>query len=160
MRHSCRLIAALVVAAFAAAPVGAQPLRAGSSPALQASVGYGTIHGSVSDTAGAALEGVLVSALGATSAVAITDASGRFSFGNLPPGPYLMRAHHTGYVASERELVQVRPNSRLLRVIALSHLMADLRAAEADTLAAGMAGAGRPPRGWWRHPASMCAPLA
>ena len=144
MRHSCTLMATLVVAAFAVSPADAQPSRAGVAPTLQASVGFGTIHGTVSDTTGAALDGVLVSALGVTSAVALTDAGGRFSFGNLQPGPYLLRAHHAGFVASGRELVQVRPNSQLMRAIALRRLMPDGHDAKPDTLAAGVTGVGQP----------------
>jgi hypothetical protein len=132
MTRSCRTaVLALVAAGALAAPAGAQPT-------LQASVGYGTILGTVRDTRGAALEGVLVSALGPTHAVAVTDKSGRFAFGNLPPGPYLLRAHLAGFVASPRELVQVQPNRQLVRTFALRPIAAaSLGAARIDRLAAG-----------------------
>jgi len=148
MRHSCRLIAALVATALMAAmaaPADAQPAGAGSAPALQASVGYGTIHGTVSDTGGKALDGVLVSALGVTSSVAVTDTTGRYAFTSLPPGPYLLRAHLPGFIASPRELVQLLPNTQLVRVIALRRIGAVIGAGDTpETLAAGLAGA-RPP---------------
>lgn len=146
MRHCCRLIATLVAAAFVSAPANAQSSQAGSSPLLRASVGYGTIQGTVRDMSGTVLEGVLVAALGAGSAVAVTDTSGRFAFGNLPPGPYLLRAHFPGFIASERELVQVRPNSQLVRSIALRRLAPHPRdGAQPETLAAGITGVSQPP---------------
>ncbi len=131
MIRSCRtaafvLLAALVVAATAFA-----------QPSLLASVGRGTVLGTVRDTRGAALAGVLVSALGPTHAVAVTDASGRFAFGNLPPGPYWLRAHLSGFVASPRELVQVRPHSQLVHSFALRRLGADPESGQPERLAAG-----------------------
>lgn len=141
MRHPCRSITALVAAALVAAYAEAQPARPGSAPALQASVGSGTIHGTVRDTSGGVLEGVLVSALGAMSTVAVTDTTGRFAFPNLPPGPYLLRAHLPGFVASPRELVQVLPNTQLVRAIALRRIGAVIGQADTpETLAAGLAG--------------------
>jgi hypothetical protein len=141
MRHSCWSITVLIVAAALTAPVEAQPARPGSAPTLQASVGSGTIHGSVRDAAGGVLEGVLVSALGTMSSVAVTDSNGRFAFPSLPPGPYLLRAHLPGFVASPRELVQVLPNTQLIRTIALRRLGAAVGQGETpETLAAGLAG--------------------
>ncbi len=136
-----------VVAFLAALAVETAAL---AQPTLHASAGYGTILGTVRDTSGAALEGVLVSALGPTQAVAVTDASGRFAFGNLPPGPYLVRAHLTGFAASPRELVQVRPNSQLVRSFALRPLTAGgLASGRLERLAAGVseAPAGPPAAG-------------
>ncbi len=141
MRHSCRLITAVVATAVMAAPADAQPARPGSPPALQASVGHGAIRGSVSDTGGTALEGVLVSALGTASSVAVTDITGRFAFPNLPPGPYLLRAHLPGFIASPRELIQVLPNTQLVRTIALRRIGAVIGEGDTpETLAAGLAG--------------------
>jgi hypothetical protein len=141
MRHSCRSITALVAAAFMAAYAEAQPAQPGSAPGLQARVGSGTIRGTVRDTMGGALEGVLVSALGAMSTVAVTDTTGRYAFPSLPPGPYLLRAHLPGFVASPRELVQVLPNTQLVRAIALRRIGAVIGEGDTpETLAAGLAG--------------------
>lgn len=122
----------LLAALVSAATVSAQPT-------LQASVGYGTIRGTVRDTRGAALQGVVVSAVGPTSAVAVSDAHGRFAFGDLPPGPYLLRAHLAGFVATPRELVQVHPNSQLVRSFALRPLgTPGFESGSLDRLAAGV----------------------
>ena len=50
------------------------------------------------DDRGQPLAGAVVSALGSTTAFAVSDRDGRFAFRNLPPGPYLVRAHLQGYV--------------------------------------------------------------
>ena len=60
-----------------------------------------------------------MSALGAVTTVAVTDASGRFQFGTLTPGPYLIRAHLAGFVAPRAELVQVKASAGTLSTIAL-----------------------------------------
>ena len=44
------------------------------------------------------IEGVVVSALGSTNAFAVSDKLGQFSLRQLPPGPYLVRAHREGYL--------------------------------------------------------------
>ena len=56
----------------------------------------GTITGSVSDERGAPLPGAMVSVLGATMAMTVTDAHGRFSLNRLPAGEYTLRAHLAG----------------------------------------------------------------
>jgi hypothetical protein len=67
----------------------------------------GTINGVVSDERGGPLSGALVSALGATTAMAVTDANGRFSIQKLPAGDYTLRAHLAGFAASRRDNVRV-----------------------------------------------------
>jgi TonB dependent receptor-like, beta-barrel/Carboxypeptidase regulatory-like domain len=86
-----------------------------------ASVPPGTILGSVLDERGAPVVGAMVSALGATSAFAVSDRSGRFELRTLPPGPYLVRAHLVGFVASRGQVVEVRPSGRASSSIALRH---------------------------------------
>ena len=81
----------------------------------------GSIHGIVQDERGAPVAGAMVSALGATTAFAVTDRSGRFELRTLSPGPYLVRAHLAGFVASRGQVVDVRPSARASSSIALRH---------------------------------------
>jgi len=60
----------------------------------------GVIKGVVSDDLGGPLPGAMVSALGATMAMTVTDAHGRFSLEKLPAGDYTLRAHLAGFAAS------------------------------------------------------------
>src|SRR5512136_3096248 len=69
----------------------------------------GSIEGIIQDEIGRPLGGAMVSALGATNALAVTDRFGRFSLRSLPPGAYLVRVHLPGYAASRRQMIQVRP---------------------------------------------------
>src|SRR5436305_1088781 len=61
-----------------------------------ASIAPGSINGVVQDERGAPIPGATVSALGATTAFAVSDRSGRFEMRTLSPGPYVVRAHLTG----------------------------------------------------------------
>ncbi|MCC7124736.1 MAG: TonB-dependent receptor [Acidobacteria bacterium] len=72
----------------------------------------GQIAGQVADDGGSPLEGVVISALGSTSAFAVSDKLGQFSMGQLPPGPYLIRAHRQGYLTVRGTIVEVRPAVR------------------------------------------------
>src|SRR4029453_312868 len=74
-----------------------------------------------SEERGAPVVGAMVSALGATTAFAVSDRSGRFEMRTLSPGPYLVRAHLSGYVASRGQVVDVRPSGRASSSIALRH---------------------------------------
>lgn len=67
----------------------------------------GSINGIVSDDRGGPLSGAMVSALGATMAMTVTDANGRFSLQKLPAGDYTLRAHLAGFAASTRANVHV-----------------------------------------------------
>ena len=71
----------------------------------------GNIEGRVADERGAPLTGAMVSALGSTSAVAVTDQSGWFVMRSLPAGSYMVRAHMTGFAPSRRQLVEVLATS-------------------------------------------------
>src|SRR5205814_19211 len=53
------------------------------------------------------LAGAVISALGFTSAFAVSDKSGRFTLRDLQSGPYLVRAHLQGYVPARARIVQV-----------------------------------------------------
>ena len=67
--------------------------------AAVASLAPGTIQGLVLDEAGAPVVGAVVSALGSSSAFAVTDRFGYFELRSLQPGPYVVRAHLAGYLA-------------------------------------------------------------
>lgn len=84
-----------------------------------ASVTTGQIIGRVADDAGRPLEGVVVSAMGSTSAFAVSDPSGQFSLRQLPPGPYLLRAHRDGYLTVRGTIVEVRPSGRTTSALTL-----------------------------------------
>src|SRR6185369_17300577 len=76
------------------------------------------LHGLVQDEHGQPLSGAIVSALGSTSAFAISDADGRFTLRELPPGPYLLRAHLQEYAPSRGRIVQVNADARNTSTIA------------------------------------------
>jgi hypothetical protein len=101
-------------------------LAAAQAPLVQAvthvaSLASGSILGTVQDEKGAPVAGAMVSALGTTSAFAVTDRAGRFELRTLSPGPYLVRAHSSGFVASRGQIVDVRPSARSASSIALRH---------------------------------------
>ena len=77
-----------------------------------AAASTGHIEGSVIDEAGKPLDGVVISALGNTTAFAVSDKTGQFTLRQLPPGPYLLRAHLEGFLAPRSTMVNVRPAGR------------------------------------------------
>jgi hypothetical protein len=101
-----------------------------------ASVSHGAILGNVLDERGKPVAGAMVSALGATSAFAVSDRTGRFELLTLPPGPYVVRAHLVGFVASRGQVVEVRPSGRASSSISLRHANPPNGAAAAPVLAA------------------------
>src|ERR1700704_5844741 len=72
-----------------------------------ASIAQAELRGTVVDEQGQPLGGVVVSALGGTTAFAVSDRNGRFTLRDLPAGPYLVRAHLQGYVPARAKIVQV-----------------------------------------------------
>ena len=118
MRKTPGLVAAAGVLVMLCVPhvLAAQALP--SIPRL-ASLAPGGIQGLVMDEVGAPIVGAVVSALGSNSAFAVTDRSGHFELKGLPPGPYLIRAHLAGYVASRGQIVRVLPSTRSSSSIAL-----------------------------------------
>ena len=100
-----------------------------------ASLAPGSILGVVQDDRGIPVVGAVVSALGTTTAVAVTDRQGHFELRTLTPGPYLIRAHLSGYVASRGQLVEVRSSARTASSIALRRANA---ATAPPVMAAGM----------------------
>ena len=100
---------------FAQAPA----LHAGGHVAASAA---GAIVGVVHDESGAPVGGAMVSAIGATTAFAISDRAGRFQFDTVSPGPYLVRAHLSGFAAPRGQVVEVRAGARASSSIALSRV--------------------------------------
>jgi hypothetical protein len=124
----------MVCVAQVASAQGSMPLQ----PVTHvASLAPGSIHGIVQDEKGAPIAGATVSALGTTTAIAVTDRSGRFDLRPLSPGPYLLRAHLGGFVASRGQVVDVRPSTRASSSIALRHA-ASASAGSTPILAAGV----------------------
>src|SRR5262245_43886764 len=72
----------------------------------------GAIQGLVQDELSHPISGAVVTAVGASTLVAVTDKTGRFELRALPPGPYLLRAHLSGFVTPPAQIVQVRSSSR------------------------------------------------
>ena len=80
-------------------------------PVRVATFPVGSIQGVVQDERGEPVSGVVVSALGVTTTLALTRKDGHFEFGALPPGPYLIRAHLSGFVAPRATAVHVAPSA-------------------------------------------------
>src|SRR6185295_12249124 len=104
-----------------------------------ASIAAGSIQGTVQDEQGAPVAGAMVSALGATTAFAVSDRSGRFELRTLSPGPYLLRAHLSGFVASRGQVVDVRPSGRASSSIALRRANVASTSGATPVMAAGVA---------------------
>lgn len=105
-------IAGTVVTAGWPAPASAQSAARPLSvrpPELRSvnAVLSGAIDGVVSDDRGGPLSGAMVSVLGATMAMTVTDVHGRFHLDKLPAGDYTLRAHLAGFAASRREHVRI-----------------------------------------------------
>lgn len=101
--------ALLPISAIAQSATG-QP-RAGATqptPVAQiARLASGIISGVVQDERGRPVPGAMVTAVGATMALAQTDDTGHFATEALPPGEYVLRAHRKGFSASARAVVRV-----------------------------------------------------
>ena len=95
----------VAVAAIGASPASAQSAASAQGQSVRAM--HGSITGVVSDERGGPLAGAVVSVLGATMAMTVSDARGRFALESLPAGEYLLQAHLTGFSGSRRELVRV-----------------------------------------------------
>ena len=77
-----------------------------------ASAETGFIEGKITDELGKPLDGAVVSALGGTTAFAVSDKFGQYTLKQLPPGPYLVRAHLAGFLAARSTMVNVRPAAK------------------------------------------------
>jgi hypothetical protein len=113
MGRITRVLSAAGVVAIATAVIPSPGLAQQTAPARApefrnvSAMLSGAIKGVVSDEGGGPLSGAMVSALGTTMAMTVTDANGRFSLEKLPPGDYTLRAHLAGFAASRRENVRV-----------------------------------------------------
>ena len=127
-----------------------------------ARITLGSIRGSVSDDRGGPLSGAMVSALGVTTAMAVTDARGRFALDALPPGEYIVRVHLPGFLSTRRENIRVGPLPATLDRIQLhrvERLVGTSGADDGDSrpiLAAGLDT--RPPRTIPRAPTTIRTP--
>ena len=81
-----------------------------------ASVVPGSIYGVVLDEKGSPIDGVVISALGGSTAFAVTDPAGQYQLPQLPPGPYVVRAHRDGFAQVRSTLVNVRSALRAVVV--------------------------------------------
>jgi hypothetical protein len=127
---------ALVCVVGVSAPARAQ-LSARPQPVMRiAALAQSELHGVIVDDRGEPVAGAVVSALGSTSAFAVSGRDGRFTFRNLASGPYLVRAHLQGYLPARGRIIQASPASHEISTIALTR-----RAEENDppsVLAAGV----------------------
>jgi len=121
----------VVCSSAAATDPRSGPLAATANQAVAAS--SGSLSGVVQDDHGKPISGVVVSALGASTTVAVTGPDGHFDFRSLAPGPYLVRAYLLGYVAPRAQAVQVTSSQRAFSSISL-------RPASSVVLAAGIGG--------------------
>ena len=88
MRTPSRLIAtiALCLAALQSTYAEAQGLK--FEPVTRiAATDTGLIEGKVTDERGKPLDGAVISALGGTTAFAVSDSTGQYALKQLPPGP-------------------------------------------------------------------------
>jgi hypothetical protein len=135
------LFAAAIVG-VTAVPASAQmriaPVPAGATlQGQQARLTLGSIQGVVIDDRGGPLAGAMVSALGAATLMATTDARGRFLIQPLPSGEYQLRVHLPGFVSTRRD--RVRVNMASADVSKIQMRRADDPLAARPILAAGVA---------------------
>jgi len=110
-----RLLAVLaLLAGLSPATSFAQVAPAPSSSTIPqfVSLTSAELRGVVLDERGQPLSGAVISALGGTSAFAVSDRNGRFTLRELPAGPYLVRAHLQGYAPARARIVQVTTSAR------------------------------------------------
>jgi len=125
MRKRSRFAASAVVGGLVLLCTTVVMRAQGPQPVTRvASLAAGSIEGIVHDEKGAPVAGAMVSALGATTAFATTDRGGHFELRTLSPGPYLVRAHSSGYIAPRGQIIDVRPSSRISSSIGLRHASA------------------------------------
>jgi len=129
------LLAGLLYPAITLAQVAPRP--ASSSIPQIVSLTAAELRGTVVDERSQPLGGVVISALGGTSAFAVSDRSGHFVLRDLPSGPYLVRAHLQGYTPARARIVQITTSSRDIS-IALTKVTS--KTDQPQLLQAGVAG--------------------
>ena len=142
MRTPARLIGPIVFcfAALHSTYAAAQTTRLQAVTKL-AAADTGFIEGTVTDELGKPLDGAVVSALGGTTAFAVSDKTGAYTLRQLPPGPYLVRVHLAGFLAARSSMVNVRPSTKSASSFTLRRegSSAAPRIAEASVTAIGAA---------------------
>ena len=92
------------------------PVRPAPPVSQVASVSQTNLRGTVLDERGQPLPGAVISALGGSSAFAVSDREGRFTLRDLPSGPYLIRAHLQGYVPARGQIVHVTASTHEISI--------------------------------------------
>jgi hypothetical protein len=138
MTHLSTLCPAVaLVCVVAVSPPASAQLSARPQPVTRiAALAQADLHGLVLDDRGQPVAGAVISALGSTSAFAVSGRDGRFSFRNLPSGPYLVRAHLQGYLPARGRIIQVSPTIHDVSMIALTRRAEESEPAQ--VLAAGV----------------------
>ena len=83
----------------------------------------GTLRGTITDNTGAALPGATVTASGPAligTNEAVTDDTGQYRLGNLPPGTYVVTAQLQGFAVARRENIDVRAGANFQVDLALA----------------------------------------
>ncbi len=101
-----------LVLVCAAPGARAQSWSRGEIADAVAATSDGSISGAVQDEHGVPVGGALVSVVGATRAFAVADRNGQFEVRGLSAGPYLVRAHLSGFFTSRGTTVAVRAHTR------------------------------------------------
>ncbi len=117
------------------------PIPRLTSVAQAAEATPGDVAGVVRDGEGHPLAGAVVSALGSTTAFAVSDKDGRYVLRGLPAGPYLIRAHLQGYAPARGRLLQVAVGARGTTTITMTKQAG--AGAPASVLEAGVGGGSR-----------------
>jgi TonB dependent receptor-like, beta-barrel/Carboxypeptidase regulatory-like domain len=121
-RFTTAAIGGLVLLIVPVLAVAQNPPSAPTFGPPAASAASGALHGVVRDQHGTPVPGVMVSALGAVTAFAVTGPDGQFELAALPPGPYLVQAHARGYTAPRGRLLEIQAGARVASAIALDRL--------------------------------------
>jgi hypothetical protein len=116
--------------------------RASESPAQPvgriAPVSPGSIRGVVTDERESRVAGAVVTALGSTAILALTDHDGRFELPGLTAGSYVVTARLKGYVAPPAQRVEIGSDARRISTLVLRRARTSV-----PLLVAGI-GAGQP----------------
>src|SRR5262245_14638704 len=112
MRTPSRLAPALVLCLMALHSPSAEAQGRFQPVTTIAATEPGLIEGKVTDELGTPLDGAVISALGGTTAFAVSDKLGQYTLRSLPPGPYLVRVHLSGFLTGRSSMINVRPAGR------------------------------------------------
>jgi hypothetical protein len=82
---------------------------------------HGALQGVVRDEGESPIAGAVVTALGATAIVAVTDHNGRFELPGLPAGSYVLTAHLNGYFAPPAQTIEISSGARRVSGLVLRH---------------------------------------